>query len=209
MMPKDQTSFFVDHIQERATQYFPDLQSSQIEVRFEEMQQRRASILYRFTVSDKVQNHGILVKVPIYCEPSPDEANGGLFSKPSLFPRTELKDKYMLEGIALRGIYEYFTNLDEKQLRAISVHDYLPEHRAVLLEYSSASNLLDFFLKTSRLYFSALRPRLDLVFQNVGKWLRYFHAMPKENHVKTRSASRDEYIEGGYQPYRIFRSGAG
>jgi hypothetical protein len=195
MMTKDQTTVFLDYIREYATQHFINFELTQLEVHFTGKQERRASTLYRFTVSDKMQSREILVKVPVYRESSNSEITGLPYSKPRLFPKTELKDKYTLEYIALSSIYEYFSSLEDKQLKAICVLDYLPQHQAILVEASKDLNLRELFLKTSRFYLAFPHPKLDFVFQNAGKWLRYYHAMPKEDHVEIRHAYRHEYVE--------------
>lgn len=194
-MSKDPTAIFMDHIRDHATQYFTGFESTQVKIQFEEKQERMASTLYRFTVADKVQNHGILVKVPNHGGHPVSESGGAPYYKPRLFPRTEPKDMHRLEYSALRTIYEYFSGLGEKQLGTIRVLDYLPGYQAILEEESRDPGLRELFLKNSRLHLKFRRPELDLPFQNVGRWLRYYHEMCKEDDVKVRHAYRHEYIE--------------
>ena len=195
MMLKDQTADFLDYIREHATQYFANIESAELEVRFAGKQERRTSVLYRFTVFDRLQSHQILVKVPVYREFAGHEVAGVAYSKPKLFPRTELKDKYKLEYTALSSIYKYFSGLDDNQLKAVCVFDYLPQYQAILVEASNDLNLRDLFLKTSRFHLGFSRRELGNAFQNAGRWLRYYHEMPKEDFVEIRYASRLETIK--------------
>ena len=194
-MSNSQTTVFMDHIQEYATQYFVDLEPSQIEVQFEEARERTNSILYKFTLGDKVQSYSVLVKVPLYRGLPASETQGVSYYKPRLFPRTEPRDMHRLEYAALSTIYEYFNNLDEKHLGAIRVLDYLPEHHAILMEESRDPSLRQLFFETSRLHIAFKPRKLDLPFQNTGKWLHLYHGMSKEDDVKIRHAYRYEYIE--------------
>jgi len=194
MMSTDQTTVFMDHIREHATQYFTDFESTQVEVKFDEKQERIASILYQFTVCDDEQNHGILVKVPYYRGLSAS-GSGDSYFKPRLFPKTEPRDMHRFEYTALRTIYDYFSNLDEKNLGTIRVLDYLPEYHAILTEASTDTNLRQLFLQTSRLHARFTPSEIDLPFRNVGRWLRFYHEMSKEDNVTTRHANRRDYID--------------
>ena len=142
MMLRDQTADFLDYIREHATQYFANIDSAELEVQFAGKQERRVSILYRFRVFDKAQNHEILVKVPIYREFA--DNNEVAYSKPKLIPKTDLKDKYKLEFTALGAIYKYFSGLDDNQLKAVYALDYLPQYQAILVEcYDTRSLVCD------------------------------------------------------------------
>jgi hypothetical protein len=194
-MSQDQTAVFMNHIREHAARYFEDFESTQIEVQFEEKQERPNSILYLFNVGDKVQNHGILVKVPLYRGQRAGETKGVSYRKPSLFPKTESRDIHKLGYKALKSISEYFSSLDEKYLGTVRVLDYLPEYQAIFTEASSDPNFRQLFLETSRLRAGFTSRKLDLPFQNVGKWLRLYHEMSKEENVQIRHVYRHEYIE--------------
>jgi hypothetical protein len=194
MMIKDQTTVFLDHIREHATQYFTDFESAQVEVQFKEKQERPSSVLYQFMVRNAVQNHAILVKVPLFHRLSESAADTASFYKPRLFPRTEQGDTHKLEYMALSTIYEYFSGLDEEQLGTVRVLDYLPEYHAILVEASRDPNLRRLFLERSRFHITSKPRDLNLPFHNTGRWLRLYHEMSKDDDVKTRDAHRDDYI---------------
>lgn len=194
-MNNEQTAIFMDHIRENAARYFEDFEPAQIEVHLNEKQERPSSMLYQFTVGDKLQNHGIIVKVPLYRGYQSDKSGGASSYKPELFPKTEPRDTHRLGYIALRSISEYFSSLDEKQLGTVRVLDYLPEYHAIFTEASRDPNLRKLFLKTSRLHASSNYRELELPLRNVGKWLRLYHEMSKEDNVQIRHAHRHDYIE--------------
>jgi hypothetical protein len=193
-MSQDQTIVFMDHIREHATQYFSDFESAQIDVQLKERQERPSSVLYQFTVGDTVQNHAILVKVPLFHRLPESETTTDSFYKPRLYPRTEQRDTHKLEYMALNTIHEYFSSLDEKQLGTVRVLDYLPEHHAILVEASRDPNLRRLFSETSRFHLTSKPRDLNLPFHNTGRWLSLYHKMSKDDDVKTRDASRDDYV---------------
>jgi hypothetical protein len=195
MMRRGQTAIFMDHIRENAPRYFEGFESTQIKVQFEEKQERPRSILYQFTVSDKEQNRGVFVKVPLYHGQPAGEANEVSYHKPNLFPKTELKDSHKLGYSALNTIYDYFSSLGEKQLGTIRVLDYLPEHRAIFTEASRDPNLRQLLLDTGRPRAWFASRELELPLRNIGRWLRLYHEMSKEDDVEIRHAHRHEYIE--------------
>jgi hypothetical protein len=193
-MSQDQTTVFIDHIREHATQYFSDFESAHIDVQLKERQERPTSVLYQFTVGDAVQNHAILVKVPLFHRLPDNETQTDSFYKPRLYPRTEQRDTHKLEYLALSTIYEYFSGLDEEQLGTVRVLDYLPEYHAILVEASRDPNLRRLFSKTSRFQITSKPRDLNLPFHNTGRWLRLYHQMSKDDEVKTRDAYRDDYV---------------
>jgi hypothetical protein len=194
MMAIDQTIVFMDHIRKHAPRYYPDLSTEQIRVQLLDKQKRRAAMLYRFKVSDKAQIRSVFVKVPLRSSSS-NQTNGSGYEKPLLFPKTEPHDMHWLHYTALTAIYEYFTGLNTKQLGAIRVLDYLPQYHAIFTEESNDSGLRQLFLKENRLRSPFADSELTVVFQNVGAWLRAYHAMPKNEGVEVRHQHRDDYVE--------------
>ncbi len=194
-MSKEQSAIFMEHIRENAARYFEGFEEDQIEVRFDEKQERPSSMLYWFTVEDQMQDRGIIVKVPLYRGHLSSRSSGASDYKPELFPKTEPRDTHRLGYIALQSISEYFSALGEKHLGTIRVLDYLPEHQAIFTEASRDPSLRKLFLNTSRLRAGSRSHELDLALQNVGKWLRLYHEMSKEDNVQVRHAHRLDYIE--------------
>lgn len=198
MMSESQSTIFTNHIRRFADQYFTGLELSRISVQLEETLEHTNSMLYRFSVDDTVQNHIVLVKVPLFRGGIPvNEPEEKMYFKPRLFPRTEPRDMPKLEYMALSAIYEYFNDLDDKHLGAIRALDYLPDHRAILMEESRDPSLRQLFLRASRLQFT-FKPSGQLIrsFENTGNWLRRYHEMPKESNVTIRHAHRHEFVEG-------------
>lgn len=194
-MCNENTAIFMEHIRKNAARYFEDFEATQIEVQFEDRQERPRSILYQFTVGDRVQNHEILVKVPHPTKRLATETNNVSYYKPDLFPKAGVNEAHALGYTALRSIAEYFSSIGEDQLGTVRVLDYLPEHRAIFTEASKDPNLRQLFLETSRLR-AKLSPReLVLPLRNVGRWLRLYHEMSKEDNVESRHTYRHEYIE--------------
>jgi hypothetical protein len=195
MMRNEKTVIFMDHIRKNAARYFEDFDATQIKVQFEDKQERPRSILYQFTVGDTVQNHDILVKVPHPTKRLASETNNVSYYKPDLFPKADVKEAHQLGYTALRSISEYFSSLGEDQLGTVRVLDYLPEHRAIFTEASKDPNLRQLFLETSRLRAKRSSRKLVLPLHNVGRWLRLYHEMSKEENVESRHTNRHEYIE--------------
>ena len=194
MMSKDQTTVFMDHIREHAPEYFPGFGSERICVQLLDKQVRPTAMLYRFNVSNDVQIRSVIVKVPLRGS-TKSRPLGSIYEKPLLFPKTEPSDMHRLYYTALLTIYEHFTSLGNQQLGAIRVLDYVPQYCAILSEESKDQNLRQLFLRETRLRSPFNYDRLTAAFQNVGIWLRVYHAMPKKEDVKVRHHHRDEYIE--------------
>jgi len=194
MMSRDHATIFMDHIREHAPRYYPGFESEQIRIQLIEKQERPTAMLYRFKVSDGAQIRSVFVKVPLR-NLTRNQTNGSVYEKPLLFPKTEPIDMPRLQYTALRTIYEYFTSLDKKQLGAIRVLDYLPQYHAIFTEESNDPSLRQLFLKENRLSSLFANDELTTAFQNVGIWLRMYHAMPKNEDVKVRHQHRNDYIE--------------
>jgi len=193
-MNNHHATVFMDHIREHAPRYFPGFVSEQICVQLLDKQERPSALLYRFMVKDEAQIHSIFVKVPLRNSPG-GEPNGSVFEKPFLFQRSDAMDMHWLQYTALSNIHEYFTSLDNRQLGAIRVLDYLPEYHAVFTEESSDPKLQRLFLRESRLRSPFTHTELTTAFQNVGIWLHMYHTMPKREDVQVRHQDRDDYIE--------------
>jgi hypothetical protein len=193
-MTNNLATVFLNHIREHATCYFKELETKQIEVKLVEKNERPASVLYEFSVINEEEKRLILVKIPYHRGRSASEADDSYF-KPRLFPRTEPRDMHKLEYTALQTISDYFSSLDEKDLGTIRVLDYLPDYQAIFTEVCKGTNLRELLLQTNRLYNRFPQRELAPAFRNVGKWLRFYHGMPKEDNVTVRHTHRHEYIE--------------
>lgn len=191
---EDQTVVFKDHIREHALQYFPGFEPEQTRVELLNKQERATALLYQFAVSNDVQAHTVFVKV--FRRSSPNrQVHRIQFEKPLLFPKAEAEERNRLQFTAHKTIYDYFTSLDNEQLGAIRVLDYLPQHCAILTEGASEPSLRKLFLRKNYLFATHTSDDLLPAFQNAGKWLRIYHTMPKKEDVNVRDSYRDDYIE--------------
>ena len=194
MVDRDPTPVFMDHIRKSALRYFPSFGSEPIHVQLLNKEERATAMLYRFKVSNSAQNRSVFVKVPVLASPK-RLGKESVYQKPLLYPKTDLRDRHWLQYTALRSIYEYFTRLNKEQLGAIRVLDYLPQYHAIFTEESNDPRLRQLFLRNNRLYSAFTHDELIIAFQNVGTWLRIYHTMPKEEDVKVRNPSRDDYFD--------------
>lgn len=194
-MNTDYVSIFTHHIRQHALRYFPGLMKEPIDVQLKSSQERPSATLYRFHVKDASQVCSVIVKVPAR-NVLKGRVNDLGFAKPLLFPKAEEAEMHSLQYSALVAIDEYFTSLNRKELGTIRVLDYLPDSQAVVMEESRDPRLQDLLLKESRLRSPFGQYRLMPAFQNVGKWLRIYHKMPKQAEVQVRHEHREDYLEG-------------
>ncbi len=194
-MTTDHASVLTAHIQEHAARYFPGCNAGQMSVQMIAEQKRPSAILYRFKVTDAVETHFIIIKVPARGVLK-DQVNQLDFAKPLLFPKADSEEMHLLHYTALMAIHYYLSGLNRKELGSIRVLDYLPDFQAIIMEESSDRNLRDLVLKESRLRTSSTQMKLLPVFRNVGMWLRVYHTMPKTEQVQVRHDHREEFIEG-------------
>jgi hypothetical protein len=189
----DHTAIFLNHIRKHASKYYRGFVSEQACVHLVDKQERRTAFLYRFKVNDNTQTRFVFVKVPFRLSPD-SPTNGSVYEKPLLYPKADPRDMHRLHYSALRAIYEYFMGLNQKNLGAIRVLDYLPEYHAIFTEESKDPKLHQLFLRKNRLYSPFPDNELTPAFQNVGTWLSVYHKMPKEEDVNVRDSHREDYV---------------
>ena len=194
MTIEDQTVVFKDHIREHAFRYFPGFEPEHTRVELLSKQERATALLYQFAVSNDVQAHTVFVKVFRRSSPN-SRAHRVQFEKPLLFPKADAEERHRLQYTAHKTIYDYFTSLDKEQLGAIRVLDYLPQHCAILTEGASEPSLRKLWWRKNHLFATHASEDLLPAFQNVGKWLRMYHTMPKKEDVNVRDSHRDDYLE--------------
>lgn len=193
-MNKDQATTLGDHIQEHAAQYFPELVPDQTRVQLVKWQKRPSANLYNFRLTDGTQAYSIIAKVPVR-NLSNDSINELDIKKPLLFPKISAEEMSWFQYTALVTIHHHLTGLNRPELGAIRVLDYLPESKAIVMEESSDPKLRDLIFKESRLRTPFGKSRLLPAFQNVGKWLRTYHNMPKTEQAQVRDAHREDFVE--------------
>jgi hypothetical protein len=193
MIREDPEAVFKEHIREHAVRYFPGFEPEQTRVELMNKQERVTALLYQFAVRNGVQVHTVFVKV--FDRSSPNRQGPRVqFEKPLLFPKADAEERHRLQYTAHKTIYDYFTSLDKEHLGAIRVLDYLPQHCAILTEGVSEPPLRKLLLRKNRFFTTHSSDDLLPAFQNVGKWLRLYHTMPKKVDVKIRDSKRDDYI---------------
>ena len=185
---------FIEHIRKNAPGYFPRIAADKTSVILRVKQERPSATLYKFNVTDETRAYSIVVKVPLRNLLLID-ARETIYEKPSLFQKADAQDMHWLQYTALTSIYEYFANLNNEQLGAIHVLDYLPQYQAILMEESRDPSLQRLFLREHRLHLMLNEHDLTSAFRNAGKWLQKYHTMPKEDGVQIRHQNREDYFE--------------
>lgn len=190
---EESVAVFKNHIREQAFRYFPGLEPQQTCVELLDTQERATAFLYQFAVCNDVQAHTVFVKVFRRISPNrqPQEVQ---FKKPILFQKMDAEEKHRLQYTAHKKIYDYFTSLDKEQFGAIRVLDYLPQHNAILTEGANEPSLRKLLLGKKIFFTTRASDDLLPTFQNIGKWLRIYHSMPKKEDVNVRDAYRNDYI---------------
>jgi len=194
MKNNTQEIIFRDHIQQHAREYFPELTVDSITVQLRTKQERPSALLYRYDVKSESQSYSIFLKVPVRNLPQGTVKKSN-YEKPSLFQRADSQDMHWLQYTALTSIYQYFSKLNDEDLGAIHVLDYLPQYQAVVMEESVDPSLQTLFLKENRLQNWSTNQDLTSAFHNAGKWLQKYHTMPKTQGVQIRHQARADYVE--------------
>lgn len=185
---------FKDHIREHAFQYFPGFEPGQTHVELLNKQERATALLYQFAVWNDVQAHTVFVKVFRRIS-SNEQAHRVKIEKPHLFQKADADERHRLQYTAHKTIYDYFTSLNQEQFGAIRVLDYLPQYFAILTEGAKEPSLRKLLLRKNHLLTMRASEDLLPVFQNVGKWLRIYHTMPKKEDITIRDSQRDDFTE--------------
>lgn len=196
MDEQSQINSFNAHLLAHATSYYTDLGSGPVDVQLAGVEPRTASVLYRYELHGNGARHPVLVKVPLLRRESGDtaRANGRAVERPRLVSLTPAGEKVRLEYLALAEIQQYFYALGDPRFGAIRVHDYLPEHHALVMQESSDTSMTSLLSREHSLRLGRPEPRLDRVFRHSGAWLRAYHELPKARDVETRHATRGEFI---------------
>lgn len=197
-MSQTQAAAFALHLRVRAPQYFVDFGRGSVEAQLTGEWARPASRFYRFRVGTKTHCRSVLVKVPRRRTEVGDHSGDGgqsLDARPRLGHQTDPAIKFQLEYIALTAIHKHFDAIGDPRFGAIRILDILPGHRAIVMEEVEDPSLSQLFLKASRLRVSFSSIDLGETFRNAGAWLRAYHALPKQRHVKTRHTQRADFVE--------------
>lgn len=192
-------TFFEQHLRERASLYFKNLNSGNFRLSLTSSTLRPASRLYRYRLESNQWKYHVLVKVPLLRQGVLGELesmdNNRAHERPRLVPVTQPHIKSELEYSALAEIYEYFSNMNDPRFAAVRVFAFIPGLDAILMEDVALPSLNQLFFKASRFWFAFSSRNLDQSFRNAGAWLRLFHQMPKYENVRIRHIERFEFIE--------------
>ena len=195
---------FSERLAARARSYFPDLPKEPVRVEMVSSELRRASRLYRFSLHARNERRDVVVKVPLYRGPRGGEIE--LYARPRpgrprVAPRTDAHVKAAMEYDALSLIHAHFTALGDARFGTVRPLDFIAERSAIAMDEVKGRRLDQLVGRSSRLH--PLPPYrgydLDVCFRNAGAWLRAYQAMPKDDGVEVRQATRADFVESARQ----------
>ncbi len=186
------TQSLTAHIETHAAKYYPQLDPHNIQIQLTKKENRIASRLFYFDISDQSQTISVLVKVSL---PKPQKNNFNAFKKPRLFPPTNPFDMPTLEHQALTSFQIHFQDVDPTQINTIKVLDFLADKHAIVMEVAQLPNLRSRYLEAARRLPGKLSHPVLLTFKNAGRWLRRFHAIPLKDYVQDRHKHPDDFIK--------------
>ena len=180
----------LEHLQNNAIQYFPDLNAEQIKVILDSVDRRLNSTLFHYHITDGTSHYPVIAKA---------RTKGQQFiqkemERPYRFTLTE-GDVLSLEANALSTIYSHFQQQDNPNLKAIRFLDVLPDHQVIIMIESFDKSLRSFILKQNHL--QRLKEKVDLepAFLNAGAWLRSFHSLPTDEETIICYETSQTYLE--------------
>lgn len=183
-----QASQISSYLQQHAADWFAEFANRAVEVRLTAERRRTNSRLYRFELEAEGRCRGVFFKIP--------GRRGGAdpSGRPRLVPESDLGDKYVRHFETLRVIHEHFSALADPRFGTVRPLALVPELAGFAMEEVAAEPLRELLPQAAR-----FRPRrglrkLESAFENVGAWLRQFHALPVAD-APTLHANRDEFIE--------------
>lgn len=158
-------------------------------------ERRNVSRLYTFDLHVGGLRESVMVKVPVDAAGlrGAAAAAGTPGDRPRLAPVADPTTRGALEHAALLAIHGHFATLGDPRLGAVRVLDYLEEHRAVVMQRVGEENLRHLVLRSWRPRRGGTT-RLRAAFGNAGAWLRHYHALPHEPHVRARHAGRADFV---------------
>ena len=190
---------FSAHLQRQAPSFYSDLDQQRVRVEFVEKWIRPASIIYRYRVGDEMNERPVLVKVPLKRTsgllPSLNGNQPDQGGRPRLVTVASADVKFQLEYKALSLIQAHFDQLGDARFDVVRVLDFLPDHRAIVMEESSYPSLRDRFKKANRFHLSAAPDDLWQAFSNAGAWLRTYHGLSDGAYAETRQRRRADVID--------------
>ncbi|MCI0393929.1 MAG: aminoglycoside phosphotransferase family protein [Chloroflexi bacterium] len=177
--------------------YFADFPSGPVNVTLLSENVRPASTLYRFQLNAGQQARAVLVKIPTSREEQ--ELRQGRDDlprprRPQLGAPIAAADKYQLEYQALSAIQQSFERLDDPRFRVIRLLDFLPQQRAIVMEFLPSHTLKQLVARASRPYLWRGAPDMRQALYHVGAWLAVYHALPRQEHTQVRQADRPAFV---------------
>lgn len=172
------------HLEERAGDYYVELQGKMARARLERSSLRPFSELYEFELRSGSVAPRVFVKIPFLDKSRPpvDE------DRPRLFPPVVPQQMASLEYDAMQLIRRRLAS--ETRFGSVRVLDLLHHPDALVMAKVEGTTL------RSSTAMSGNNDDSRSTFQNVGTWLRCFHQLPNLSHTQERSQTRDDFIEG-------------
>ena len=166
------------------------------QVRLVAADRRRVSRLYTFDVTVGEWRERLVAKVPIVDAElaRAPAAPGADRDRPRVASVPDPATKAELEHAALQAIHAHFARLGDPALGAVPVFDYLPDQRAVVMQCVPEPSLRTLVMRAGGVTPTGAVPELRAAFGNLGRWLRHFHALPVQPHVRHRHADRAAFV---------------
>lgn len=182
---------WVKQLEQRATEYYPDLYATGLRVEPTNFEQRRQSSLQFFELSDGRSTHEVVVKF------SEGAASGGMPAdrdRPRLgLPLAELGQAIIHQRQAIQLTYQHFHGLGDPRLGALRLLDVGEDGRSFALEVVHDPTLKE-LIGHHRLGRNKREHLLAACF-NTGVWLREFHSIAPPSHARDVRSDRSEFLQ--------------
>ncbi|MDQ3866415.1 MAG: aminoglycoside phosphotransferase family protein [Actinomycetota bacterium] len=171
------------YLRTHARSYFDGVRSDQLEVELLAAHHHRFSKTYRFRITGTNLEQLVLAKVL-------SVSSAGSVALENDRPRLASVDEWVkirsrFEYQALRAASERFRRIGDPCLGAVRPFEYIPEHRAIVMEVIEERTLRQLLWKATRLAAAVKGMELDNAFRHAGAWLREFHQLAADGHHAT------------------------
>ena len=165
------------HVRERACDYYPRFGRADVRAELINNWPHNNSHLYRFELTADVpawrlvRQRRLFVKVPTAC----GATKSG--DRPYLIPETDPAIKFGLYSKALKAIRENFERVNDPRYGSVRILELLPDSDAIVMDEVPGETIRRVLTKGSRLRFGGGVIHLEQAFDNIGGWLRLYHAI--------------------------------
>lgn len=185
---------FTRHLERKACEFFPELDSSATIVRMVHHAKRHHSQLLELEANDGSYSRRVLYKIP-FCLQHLDATEYESTSRPRLFPEIPPVTNGLREFRALKSIERHFCRLHDNRFGTISTLALLELPYVVVMEKSPDGDLKSMLKRATRFHGNSNSSSLNLAIANAGAWLREFHTLPNLDHTVTRHEHRDSFVD--------------